>query len=135
MNKFRYALAAVVLVGSVLAVPSMAHGAEPHADHRLPEAQSVAPADRVTVEITAARDESWVYAKNANGRVLFQGVLHKGRSVTLTDHDRIDLTVGNAGAVDIRVDGRKIEDSFEDGQAERLSYSRADRDQPVRQHK
>jgi cytoskeletal protein RodZ len=84
------------------------------------------PADKVTVEITATDGRSWISAKGHDGRELEQTVLAQGQSITVTDDSRIDLILGNAGAVDLHVNGKAIEDSFQPGQVERLSYTRGD---------
>ncbi|RKN06795.1 helix-turn-helix domain-containing protein [Streptomyces radicis] len=84
------------------------------------------PADEVTVVATAEGGSSWISAKDANGGLIFQGVLQEGQSETFSDDDQIDLILGNAGAVRLHVNGSEIEDVFEMGQVERLSYTRGD---------
>ncbi|MCX4515289.1 helix-turn-helix domain-containing protein [Streptomyces sp. NBC_01619] len=84
------------------------------------------PQDKVTVKLTAADDKSWISAKSANGKLLFDGLLLAGESKTFQDDERLDLILGNAGAIELFVNGKKIEDRFENGQVERLSYSKGD---------
>ncbi|WP_062218264.1 helix-turn-helix domain-containing protein [Streptomyces sp. NBRC 109706] len=84
------------------------------------------PADKVTVRLSIEGGNSWISAKDSNGRLLFEGVLEDGDSETFTDDERIDLVLGNAGAVKLHVNGSEIEDVFEPGQVQRLSYTLGD---------
>ncbi|MGW2561898.1 helix-turn-helix domain-containing protein [Streptomyces sp. NPDC001514] len=84
------------------------------------------PQDKVTVKLSAIDDKSWISAKSANGKLLFDGLLLAGESKTFQDEERLDLILGNAGAIELYVNGKKVEDKFEPGQVERLSYSKGD---------
>ncbi|MER7519770.1 RodZ domain-containing protein [Streptomyces sp. NPDC126499] len=84
------------------------------------------PQDKVTVKLTAVDDKSWISAKAHDGKLLFDGLLLAGESKTFQDDERIDLILGNAGPIELFVNGKKIEDSFESGQVERLSYTKGD---------
>ncbi|MFG2333539.1 RodZ domain-containing protein [Streptomyces sp. NPDC048604] len=83
------------------------------------------PADKVTV-ILVADAKSWISAKGNDGKTLFDGFLEKGDKKTFQDDEKIDLVLGNAGPIELWVNGKKIEDSFEEGAVERLSYSKGD---------
>ncbi|WP_030891517.1 helix-turn-helix domain-containing protein [Streptomyces sp. NRRL F-5053] len=85
-----------------------------------------APADKVTVRVTAEQGKSWVSAKDHNGRLIHDGVLKEGESKTLTDDKRLDLVLGNAGGVKLFVNGKEVEHVGEVGQVQRLSYTRGD---------
>ncbi|MEU6617183.1 DUF4115 domain-containing protein [Streptomyces sp. JL1001] len=87
---------------------------------------AAAPRDKVTVKLSADRDKSWVSVKDHNGRRLFDGLLLQGESKTFQDKERIDLVLGNAGAIDLFVNGKQVEDRFGPGQVERLSYTKGD---------
>ncbi|MBX7470067.1 DUF4115 domain-containing protein, partial [Streptomyces sp. MAG02] len=84
------------------------------------------PADKVTVKVTAINDKSWISAKDHNGKMLFDGLLQKGEAQTFQDGQQVDLILGNAGAIELYVNGKKIDSKFEDGQVERLSYTKGD---------
>lgn len=84
------------------------------------------PKDKVTVKLTAKQGKSWISAKAADGKLLFDGLLLDGESKTFQDGERVDLVLGNAGAIELYVNGKKIADEFEDGQVERLSYAKGD---------
>lgn len=84
------------------------------------------PQDKVTVKLTATDDKSWISAKAHDGKLLFDGLLLAGESKTFQDDERIDLILGNAGPIELYVNGKKVQDSFESGQVERLSYTKGD---------
>lgn len=84
------------------------------------------PKDKVTVLISGGKQQSWISAKGSNGRLIFDGVLLQGETKTFTDKERIDLVLGNAGAVALAVNGRTIQNDFPLGQVERLTYTRND---------
>ncbi|MCQ9135356.1 helix-turn-helix domain-containing protein [Streptomyces hilarionis] len=87
---------------------------------------AAAPQDKVTVQVSAADGRSWVAAKDHNGRLLFDGLLKKGDSKTFQDSDKINLVLGDAGAIDLFVNGKKIDDDFQPGAVERLTYTKGD---------
>ncbi|MCF3964547.1 helix-turn-helix domain-containing protein [Streptomyces fuscigenes] len=87
---------------------------------------AAAPRDKVTVKLSAVDDKSWISAKAHNGRVLFDGIISKGQSKTFQDDKQVDLILGNAGAVELYVNGKKVDDEFRSGQVERLSYTPGD---------
>lgn len=78
------------------------------------------------MKMTATDGKSWISAKDANGKILFDGLLLDGESKTFQDDERIDLVLGNAGAIELHVNGKKIDDKFESGQVERLTYTKGD---------
>ncbi|MFD9423405.1 MULTISPECIES: helix-turn-helix domain-containing protein [unclassified Streptomyces] len=87
---------------------------------------AAAPRDKVTVKLSATQGKSWISAKDHNGRLLFDGLLLQDESKTFQDKERIDLVLGDAGAIELFVNGKKVEDQFEPGQVERLSYTKGD---------
>ncbi|MFE1552750.1 helix-turn-helix domain-containing protein [Streptomyces sp. NPDC058718] len=84
------------------------------------------PQDKVTVKLTAVDGKSWISAKAEDGNLLFDGLLLEGESKTFQDDERVDLVLGNAGAIELYVNGKKVEEKFESGQVERLSYTKGD---------
>lgn len=63
-----------------------------------------------------ARENCWVSLK-ADGRVVFQRVLEKGRSETWQAKNKIELSLGNAGAVELEVNGQLFSNLGRKGQA------------------
>ncbi|MGA4846352.1 helix-turn-helix domain-containing protein [Streptomyces sp. G5(2025)] len=84
------------------------------------------PRDKVTVKVDAADGRSWISAKDHSGRTLFDGVLEQGQAKTFQDKQKIDLILGDAGAINLYVNGKPVENEFEPGQVERLSYTKGD---------
>ncbi|CAL9420141.1 helix-turn-helix domain-containing protein [Streptomyces sp. enrichment culture] len=87
---------------------------------------AAAPQDKVTVQVTAADGRSWISAKDHNGRLLFDGLLKQGDTETFQDSSKINLVLGDAGAIDLFVNGKKIEDDWQPGAVERLTYTKGD---------
>ncbi|MFF8594973.1 helix-turn-helix domain-containing protein [Streptomyces sp. NPDC015220] len=87
---------------------------------------AAAPQDKVTVQVSAANGRSWISAKDHSGRMLFDGLLGKGESKTFQDSTKINLILGDAGAIQLYVNGKKIEDQFQPGAVERLTYTKGD---------
>ncbi|WP_406333259.1 helix-turn-helix domain-containing protein [Streptomyces sp. NBC_00203] len=87
---------------------------------------AAAPQDKVTVQVSAVDGRSWISAKDHNGRMLFDGLLKKGDSKTFQDSAKINLILGDAGAIQLYVNGKKIEDDFQPGAVERLTYTKGD---------
>ncbi|MFF4805123.1 helix-turn-helix domain-containing protein [Streptomyces sp. NPDC001351] len=87
---------------------------------------AAAPQDKVTVQVSAADGRSWISAKDHNGRLLFDGLLKQGDSKTFQDSEKINLVLGDAGAIQLYVNGKKIEDNFQPGAVERLTYTKGD---------
>ncbi|QLH24504.1 helix-turn-helix domain-containing protein [Streptomyces sp. Rer75] len=84
------------------------------------------PADKVTVKLTAEDGQSWISAQDHNGRLMEEGVLRKGQSKTFSDSKRIDLVLGNAGAIKLFVNGKEVKNLSDSGSVQRLSYTKGD---------
>ncbi|WP_171112876.1 MULTISPECIES: helix-turn-helix domain-containing protein [Streptomyces] len=117
------------------AKPSAGKTASPSADAPEPtdpkpdpteSAIAAAPRDKVTVQVSAVDGRSWISAKDHNGRLLFDGLLKQGQSKTFQDSSKINLVLGDAGAIQLYVNGKKIEDDFQPGAVERLTYTKGD---------
>jgi cytoskeletal protein RodZ len=78
--------------------------------------ESVAPSAAATPEITggvkvelvASRGTTWLLATNENGEVLFSGQVRQGSSKSFNEATQVNLRVGNAGGVDISVNGKDV---------------------------
>jgi cytoskeletal protein RodZ len=78
--------------------------------------ESVAPSAAATpeisggvkVELVASRGTTWLLATNENGEVLFSGQVRQGSSKSFSEATQVNLRVGNAGGVDISVNGKDI---------------------------
>jgi cytoskeleton protein RodZ len=87
---------------------------------------AAAPQDKVTVQVSAADGRSWISAKDHNGRLLFDGLLKQGDSKTFQDSQKINLVLGDAGSIQLFVNGKKVENDFQPGAVERLTYTKGD---------
>jgi cytoskeleton protein RodZ len=87
---------------------------------------AAAPQDKVTVQVSAADGRSWISAKDHNGRLLFDGLLKQGDSKTFQDSEKINLVLGDAGSIQLFVNGKKVENDFQPGAVERLTYTKGD---------
>ncbi len=63
-----------------------------------------------------AKDNCFIQVKS-DGRVMFQNILKKGRSESWQAKDKIELSIGNAGAVELEVNGKRIPGLGRRGQA------------------
>nr|WP_241845666.1 helix-turn-helix domain-containing protein [Streptomyces silvensis] len=105
--------------------PSATKPADPKPD---PSDSAIAgvPRDKVTVKVDAADGRSWISVKDHNGRLLYDGLLEQGQTKTFQDKDKIDLVLGDAGAIKLFVNGKPVDNEFEPGQVERLTYTKGD---------
>ena len=62
----------------------------------------------VSVELVASRGTTWLLATNENGEVLFSGQVRQGSSKSFSEVTQVNLRVGNAGGVDISVNGKDV---------------------------
>lgn len=62
-------------------------------------------AGSINVSVTAIRGPSWLSVSNSSGASLFSGRLVQGQSQTFSDATSISIRYGNAGAVDVVVNG------------------------------
>ncbi len=88
------------------ATPSTSPSASAPQDGGSPIA--AAPGNKVVVKLTAGPGRSWVTATASDGHTIFQGLLKDGQSTTLTDDKKISLLLGNAGAVQMFVNGKDL---------------------------
>ena len=66
--------------------------------------------------VIKARENCWVTLK-VDGKVVFHRVLEKGRSETWKAKERMDLALGNAGVVELEVDGQLFSNLGRKGQS------------------
>ena len=77
----------------------------------------------VNVELVASRGITWLYATNESGEVLFSGQVREGASKTFSEAKQVNLRVGNAGAVDISVNGKDVGSIGADREVANLTYN------------
>ena len=62
----------------------------------------------VVLIISGIDGQSWVGIQDATGTQIFSGRITKGAKQTFTDKQLLNVTVGNAAAVDLNVNGREM---------------------------
>ena len=70
-----------------------------------PDTLQPEPPSRVVLRATAT---SWVESRDANGKRVFSRLLKKGETYNVPGRSGITLSTGNAGALDVLVDGQAI---------------------------
>jgi cytoskeleton protein RodZ len=76
----------------------------------------------VEVIITASRAKSWLFVSDAAGRTLFSGQISTGVTKTFSSESQLNFKIGNAGGVDLVVNGKKIDSVGADGEVVSVSY-------------
>ena len=82
----------------------------------------ISTGEGVEVIITATRARSWLFVSDSSGRTLFSGQISQGVSKTFTASEQLNLKVGNAGGVDLSVNGKRVDPLGADGQVVSVSY-------------
>jgi hypothetical protein len=86
------------------------------------EEATVSTGTGVEVVITAARAKSWLFVSDATGRTLFSGQISTGITKTFTSDATLNFKIGNAGGVDLVVNGKKVYSIGADGEVVSVSY-------------
>jgi cytoskeletal protein RodZ len=97
-------------------LPGPSASASPSPTHRPASGPSPAPSNAVAilpqtgvhVRVRLVGSRSWLHVTGSSGQVLFQGILTKGAQRDFADGRRIRMTIGNAGAVELIVNGRDL---------------------------
>lgn len=105
---------------SASASPSETAAQSPSAE---PSTQSTfSTGSGVEVIIEAVRAKSWLFVSDAAGRILFSGQVSRGAVKTFSSDSQLNLKVGNAGGVDLKVNGKKVQALGVDGEVVSVSY-------------
>jgi cytoskeleton protein RodZ len=76
----------------------------------------------VSVSVAASRGNSWLFVSDANGTTLYSGQIRSGQNLNFSSSTRVSLKVGNAGAVDVSVNGKGAQQIGDDGEVITVSY-------------
>ena len=76
----------------------------------------------VELVITATRAKSWLFVSDASGRTLFSGQVARGTTKTFSTDLSLNVKVGNAGGVDLTVNGKPVDPIGADGEVVSVSY-------------
>ena len=86
------------------------------------EEATVSTGTGVELVITAARAKSWLFVSDASGRTLFSGQIARGTTKTFSTELSLNIKVGNAGGVDLTVNGKSVDSIGADGEVVSVSY-------------
>ena len=86
------------------------------------EQATISTGTGVELVITAARAKSWIFVSDASGRTLFSGQISEGSTKTFSTDVSLNVKVGNAGGVDLTVNGKKVDSIGTDGEVVSVSY-------------
>jgi len=76
----------------------------------------------VSVSVSAVRGNSWLFVSDSNGTTLYSGQVRNGQTLNFSATTRISMKAGNAGAVEVSVNGKTPEQIGSDGQVVSLTY-------------
>lgn len=86
------------------------------------EQATVSTGEGVELVISATRAKSWLFVSDATGRTLFSGQMSRGSSKTFRTDVSLNVKIGNAGGVDLTVNGKKVDSIGVDGEVVSVSY-------------
>ena len=86
------------------------------------EEATVSTGTGVELVITATRAKSWLFVSDASGRTLFSGQIARGTTKTFSTDLSLNVKIGNAGGVDLTVNGKSVEPIGADGEVVSVSY-------------
>lgn len=90
------------------------------------ETLALVPLNGVAVRVRIIGDKSWVRVSNSANATLFQGVLQAGDLRDFQDASQLRLTLGNAGAVSLVVNGRDLGTVGAKGSVRRVVFGPGD---------
>ena len=93
-------------------------------------ATQVTPTDPATIStgigvqviVSATRSKSWLFVSDETGRTLFSGQISIGVTKTFSSDSALNLKIGNAGGVDLTVNGKKVDPIGADKEVVSVSY-------------
>ncbi|MBM3244514.1 MAG: DUF4115 domain-containing protein [Candidatus Omnitrophica bacterium] len=83
----------------------------------VPSKAKAAVASPAPIRLGIRAKENCYVTVRSDGKVLFQGVIKKGRFESWQAKDRFDISVNNAGAVDLEINGKVISNLGRKGRA------------------
>lgn len=86
------------------------------------EEATVSTGTGVELVVSATRAKSWLFVSDASGRTLFSGQIARGTTKTFSTEVSLNIKVGNAGGVDLTVNGKPIDPIGADGEVVSVSY-------------
>jgi hypothetical protein len=97
---------------AVVVTPAAA-SAKPQSQQKIEETVAVISGIRLGIR---AKEDCWLHVKT-DGKTVFQNILKKGRFENWQAKEKIELSLGNAGVVELEVNGKLISSLGRRGQA------------------
>jgi len=97
-------------------------GSAPAQSQRPAPTNTISTGKSVEVIINATRAKSWIFVSDATGVVLFSGLILKGDVKVFSSVKTLAIKFGNAGGVDLTVNGKKIASIGGNGEVVNTSY-------------
>jgi cytoskeletal protein RodZ len=107
-------------IASASATPS--DSADPTSGATPTEQATISTGTGVELIVTASRARSWLFVSDASGRTLFSGQISQGTTKTFSTDVTLNVRIGNAGGVDLTVNGNKVDSIGTDGEVVSVSY-------------
>jgi cytoskeletal protein RodZ len=107
-------------IASASATPS--ESADPTSGATPTEQATISTGTGVELIVTASRAKSWLFVSDASGRTLFSGQISQGTTKTFSTDVTLNVRIGNAGGVDLTVNGNKVDSIGTDGEVVSVSY-------------
>lgn len=82
----------------------------------------VSDGTKVDLAITASRGRSYLRVSDEKGQVLFDGQISQGEEKIYSSTSKLTLKVGNAGALDLKVNGKTVPSIGTSGQVVTVTY-------------
>jgi cytoskeletal protein RodZ len=86
------------------------------------QSEIVSDGTKVEVVITASRARSYLLVSNEQGQVFFDGEIAQGEEKIYSSTSKLTLKVGNAGALDLEVNGKAVPTLGTSGQVVTVTY-------------
>jgi cytoskeletal protein RodZ len=86
------------------------------------EEATISTGTGVELIVSATRAKSWLFVSDASGRTLFSGQIARGTTKTFSTELSLNVKVGNAGGVDLTVNGKSVDSIGADGEVVSVSY-------------
>jgi cytoskeletal protein RodZ len=84
--------------------------------------ESISDGTKVEISITATRAKSYLLISDEAGITLFDGQIAKGDEKIYSSTSKLTLKVGDAGAIDLRVNGKEVPPIGTSGQVVTVTY-------------
>jgi cytoskeleton protein RodZ len=112
------------------APPATAPRSTPTSRVEVSATQDPNDANHVVLNLSAT-EQVWLSITNSEGKQIFSGVLQPSQTKTLTAADAAEMKVGNAGGIEVRLNGKEIGPLGGRGQVKTVLFTAPDKFQIV----